>query len=491
MTFLIRASRGNAMLNIDIKVFSCVLLLLGFNTAWGVSPPNPTASDADGNTAGGTDALVNVTTSGAFNTAFGKQALAFNTSGSFNTSIGADALFFNSGGGDNTAIGYRALFTNVASFNTALGTIALSNNTTGIENTASGAEALNANTTGNFNTADGFSTLHNNLTGSNNTANGDSALFSNTTGVNNTANGSTSLLSNTTGNFNTADGFATLFENSTGNSNIAIGAYSLHANTTGSNNASIGKDSQLSNIAGSNNTALGFQTLKNKVSGNSNLALGVNAGINLTSGSNNVYLANGGTVTESATIRIGVPSHTRTFVGGIRGKTTGLANAVQVVIDGNGQLGTVNSSARFKKDIQDMNETSNKLMQLRPVTYHYKQPDESGENPLEYGLIAEEVAKVYPDLVAYGADGKIETVQYQKLTPMLLNELQNMNEKLHNEQLKNQQQALEIASLKTKAQEVAELKQQVLALTTQASNIAVISARLARIEAQQTVGLNR
>ena len=130
------------------------------------------------------------------------------------------------------------------------------------------------------------------------------------------------------------------------------------------------------------------------VTGNNNLALGINAGANLTVGSNNVYLANAGAASESSTIRVG-SNHTRTFIAGIRTRKTGLANAVPVLIDSNGQLGTANSSERYKKDIQDMADVSHKLLQLRPVTYRYKESDDNGENPLEYGLIAEEVAQVY------------------------------------------------------------------------------------------------
>ena len=179
-------------------------------------------------------------------------------------------------------------------------------------------------------------------------------------------------------------------------------------------------------------------TLLNKTTGSNNLALGQNAGKNLTAGNNNIYLSNVGAVTESATIRIGnATNHSRTFIAGVRGKSTGTRNAVAVVIDSNGQLGTINSSERFKKDIQDMNIASRRLLQLRPVTYHYKEPADDGTNPLEYGLIAEEVAKVYPDLVAYDADGNIETVQYHKLTPMLVNEVQHLNELLKTEKNKN------------------------------------------------------
>jgi Chaperone of endosialidase len=129
---------------------------------------------------------------------------------------------------------------------------------------------------------------------------------------------------------------------------------------------------------------------------------------------------------DNATTRIG-SGQSRAFIAGIRGATTGVANAVNVVIDSNGQLGTVNSSRRFKQDIQDMGDASANLMRLRPITYRYQQPYADGSKPADYGLIAEEVAEVYPDLVVKGADGQVETVQYQKLTPMLLNEVQRQH----------------------------------------------------------------
>lgn len=275
--------------------------------------------------------------------------------------------------------------------------------------------------------------------------------------------------------------------------NTAIGSLSLLRNIKGNGNTANGYTALFNNQYGSYNTALGFGALSFNWAGNYNLALGINAGKNLFSGKFNIYLSNNGVETEDSTIRIGSANQKRAFLAGIRGTTTGLANAVPVVIDSNGQLGTINSSVRFKKDIQDMNEASHKLLQLRPVTYHYKQADESGGNPLEYGLIAEEVAKVYPDLVAYGADGKIETVQYQKLTPMILNELQHTNALLEAEKLKGktQEDLLKTEQLKNQqqAQEIDNLKGQMTVLQTQAQRIEVLTSRLSRIEAQQSIGM--
>jgi hypothetical protein len=151
-------------------------------------------------------------------------------------------------------------------------------------------------------------------------------------------------------------------------------------------------------------------------------------------GSNNIDIGNQGSTSDSGTIRIGCTSNclvgnapqTSAYIAGIYGFSTGLAN-VPVVIDSNGNLGTVSSSRRYKEDIADMGNASDRLMQLRPVTFRYKKAYEDGSRPVQYGLIAEEVAEVYPDLVAHSADGQVESVRYQLLDPMLLNELQKQH----------------------------------------------------------------
>ncbi len=140
----------------------------------------------------------------------------------------------------------------------------------------------------------------------------------------------------------------------------------------------------------------------------------------------------------------------------MRGVTTGANNAIPVVIDSNGQLGTVSSSRRFKEDIQDMGEASSGLLRLRPVSFHYQKAFDDGSKPIQYGLIAEEVEEVYPDLVAHSADGQIESVKYQVLDSMLLNELQKQAEKIRqqaeqNRSLENRLAALEALLSKTAA----------------------------------------
>ena len=189
-------------------------------------------------------------------------------------------------------------------------------------------------------------------------------------------------------------------------------------------NTASGNRALYSNTTGSNNTASGHSALFSNTTGNNNIALGNSAGVNLTTGNNNIDIGNRGVAAEGNTIRIGDANQTRAFIAGIRGVTTGSADAIAVLIDSNGQLGTVSSSRRFKDDIADMDAASSALMKLRPVTFHYKTDQNPSGRTLQYGLIAEEVAEVYPGLVAHSADGQIETVMYQFLPPMLLNEVQ-------------------------------------------------------------------
>jgi hypothetical protein len=378
-----------------------------------------------GNTAIGVAALLNNTTGGD-NTASGVEALSNNTTGAGNTASGAGALYRNTTGSNNTASGVSALSNNTTgNNNTASGVSALQSNTTGSYNTASGAQALLNNTTGNDNTASGFSALEHNTTGMGSTALGLGALENNTTGGGNTASGVDAMVSNTTGNNNTATGDAALSLNTVGYANTAAGGNAMVSNTTGSGNTATGTGSLALNN-GSNNTANGVGALSSITAGNNNIAIGYLAASNVAGGnSNNIHIGSQGAASDSGTIRIGdSSSQTSFFVVGVRGITTGANNAIPVVIDSNGQLGTVSSSRRFKEDIHDMDTASSGLMRLRPVTFRYQKPFADGSKPIQYGLIAEEVAEVYPDLVARSADGQIETVKYQVLDSMLLNELQ-------------------------------------------------------------------
>lgn len=285
--------------------------------------------------------------------------------------------------------------------NTAEGTNALFSLTSGTSNTALGYKVLFSTTTGDNNTAVGTGALRDNIGGSHNTAVGVNALFRNKS-IANTATGFEALFSNTTGIWNTADGFEALLNNTTGLANTAAGFRALE-----------------NNVSGSNNTALGYEALLNNT-GNSNIAVGLLAGASLTSGDSNIDIGNGGVAGESDTIRIGAKgTHTSTFIAGISGST--VANGVGVIVGTGGKLGTIVSSARFKEKIRPMDKASEALLQLKPVSFNYKKELDPNGIP-QFGLVAEEVAKVDPDLVVRGEDGQLITVRYEAVNAMLLNE---------------------------------------------------------------------
>jgi Chaperone of endosialidase len=302
--------------------------------------------------------------------------------------------------------------------NTFLGEDALSSNTTGFGNTAIGFEALFSNTIGTHNTATGEATLHNNTTGGGNTANGYQALQDNTIGVN-----------------NTADGFKTLESNTTGNHNTAIGLNALSSNRFGS----------------------------------SNIAVGILAGASIR-GSNNIDIGNLGKRSDSNTIRIGTQeTQTATFIAGISGAT--VPTGVAVIVDANGHLGTTTSSARFKDEIKPMDKASETILALKPVTFHYKQELDPEGIP-QFGLVAEEVEKVNPALVARDDDGKPYTVRYEAVNAMLLNEFLKEHRKV-------EEQQATIAQLKAAD---AKQEEKISALTAlvkaQAAQIQKVSAQL-------------
>ena len=273
-----------------------------------------------------------------------------------------------------------------------------------LANTAMGTNALlhvNLDESGCHNTAAGYRSMYFNSTGSNNTASGYQALYSNTTGSYNTASGYEALSSNSTADYNTALGFGALYSNN-GADNTATGYDALYANTSGTDN-----------------TADGLHALANNTIGSNNIAEGWHAGYNLTTGSNNIDIGNVGVAAESGVIRIGtMGTQTKTYIAGIYGTSV---SGSAVVVSSTGQLGVVVSSERFKTDIAPMGSDTEKLQALRPVKFHLK-TDPHGA--VQYGLIAEEVAKVYPELVIRDETGRIDGVRYDELAPMLLNEMQ-------------------------------------------------------------------
>jgi hypothetical protein len=383
-----------------------------WNTALG-QETQTAITTGDWNTSAGFGALKSNTT-GDFNTAIGIDALRDNVDGTRNTALGAVTMKYNVSGSRNTALGFDALRDNTSGdANSAVGYRALFLNSTGVRNNAFGSNVLSLNTTGHRNSALGNDALQGNQTGAMNTAIGDRALQSNTIGHRNTAVGGYALRNNTSGSNNTASGYQSLFLN-TGFNNTAVGAYSLKQNSTGSHN-----------------TAVGEGALRNVSSGSYNTAVGYRAGLT-TAGSSNILLNNSGGA-ENNTLRIGAATGTgareleRAFIAGIRGVTTGVDNAIPVLIDSNGQLGTTSSSRRFKEDIGPMGEVSQALLDLRPVTFRFKEPYADGGKPLQFGLIAEEVAEVFPELVVYDEEGRPETVKYHLLSTLLLNELQKLS----------------------------------------------------------------
>jgi hypothetical protein len=318
--------------------------------------------------------------------------------------------------------------------NTAIGGGALQQNTTGSGNTATGDGALSQNTTADSNTATGVNALGLNTTGGANTANGFNALLRNTSGTDNTAIGVGALQSSTTASYNTANGFDALFNNTNGTANTAIGSFALVDNQSGSNNTAGGDGALFNNTTGGNNTASGVDALLSNTTGTNNIGFGFLAGSNLTTGSNNIDIGANvpGVAGEANTIRIGKSgTQKKTFIAGIRGVT--VASGVGVIVSSSGQLGTVTSSARFKEGIKPMDKASEALLALQPVTFRYKHELDPDGVP-QFGLVAEQVEKVNPDLVARDEDGKVNTVRYEAVNAMLLNEFLKEHQKVEEQQ---------------------------------------------------------
>ena len=287
-------------------------------------------------------------------------------------------------------------------FTTAEGTKALQNLTTGAANTAVGRFSLFSNAGGSFNTATGAGSL----------------LFN--TANNNTALGAAALLFNTTGSQNTAVGAAGLLNNDNGAWNSALGSEALTSNTTGDRNTAIGFQALVGNTTGSFNTASGVEALSFNTTGNFNIALGVAAGSNVTAANNVICIGSGGSDVSDTT-----------WISNIYGVTTQSATTLPVLISNSGQLGTASSSRRFKKEVKPMENASEAILALKPVTFHYKS-DQS--NTPQFGLIAEEVAEINSDLVVRDDKGKIYTVRYEAVNAMLLNEFLKEHRKVKEQQ---------------------------------------------------------
>jgi trimeric autotransporter adhesin len=395
--------------------------------------PAPDGGYPGGNTAEGQNALFSLTT-GGFNTAVGFFSLRSNATGQFNTATGAGTLLASTAD-ENTATGAAALLSNTTgSGNTANGALALLSNTTGGFNTASGDSALFSNTNGAENTAMGFSALSSNTGGLRNTADGAYALANNTTGNDNTAHGMFTLFSNT-GHENTATGSQALFSNTTGHDNVANGFQALSSNTESANTA-IGAFALFANTTGVQNTANGFQALYNNTDGFGNTAIGASAGISVTGGGNICIGVN----------VFGDPGVNDTTW--IRNVYDSVASGRAVYVDSDGKMGTLASSRRYKEEIKPIKQASEVLYRLEPVSFRYKKEIDRS-HALSFGLIAEEVANVDPHLVTTDRDGKPETVRYEAVYAMLLNEFLKEHRKVQAQDNQVQEQKTMIAQLKS------------------------------------------
>jgi trimeric autotransporter adhesin len=387
-----------------------------------------------------------------FTTAEGCNALNSLTSGAGNTGVGWHSLFWDSTGSYNTGIGGGALALNNADSNTAVGAAALLLNTngtgvnSGTQNVAVGTDALVFNAggsipeSGSYNDAVGAFALFNNINGSDNNAFGNSALFSNINASNNTAVGGGALFNNDS------------LGGGIGGENTAVGAEALQ-----------------NNIDGRYNTAVGYEALQNST-GDYNTALGAGAGAALGLGSNNILIGDAGFSSSFDVISIGaIPAsgtpYSRTYIGGIHDS---VEQDRPVYVDSQGHLGSPGSSRRYKEEIKPMDNASEALFALKPVTFRYKQQIDPSHR-LSFGLVAEDVAKVSADLISRDKDGKPQTVRYEAVNAMLLNEFLKEHKKVED---------LEKTFQTTAAQQEKEITALLATVKAQAEQIQKVSAQV-------------
>ncbi len=383
-------------------------------------------------------------TTGAYNTFVGGETGLANTTGTYNTYLG-----FSAGANDTSGQG-----------NTFLGDFAGQNNTTGSSDIYIGSPGLNnenaairigsnqqatyiagiygvttasgvpiyIDSTGHLGTGGntngypiGGKTIFNANPAIENISIGDGAGNASATGGSNQIIGDQSGASLTSGNADVFMGSSAGRATTTGNGDVYIGVTSGANSTTGAYNTFVGGETGSANTTGNYNTYLGFRAGVNDTNGIGNTFLGDFAGTNNNTGSSDIYIGNPGLDNENTTIRIG-SNQQAAYIAGIYGVTS--ASGVPVFVNSNGQLGTQTSSRRYKEEIREMGDATASLMKLRPVTFYYKHEYDNGPRTMQYGLIAEEVAKVFPELVAYNPDGSPYTVRYQFLSSMLLNEVQ-------------------------------------------------------------------
>ena len=420
--------------------------IVGLRFAYAPKPPTGSIAGA-GNSAFGTGALA-INTSGTLNTAVGVSALAANTTGLGNTATGNSALVANQSGSANTASGHGSLASNVSgNFNTATGYSALAHTTTGSNNVAAGYETLASNTSGSDNTAVGVHALASNVTGGANTAVGIRALESSVDAYSNTALGRQALQLNTSGGANMASGTFALLSNQIGSGNTASGVYSLYFNNSGDNNTAVGMAALQGNVAGDYNVGVGYGAL-GSATGTDNVAIGSYAGTNATTGTGNIYLGARGAAGESNTMYLGqVGYQARAFIAGVRGVTTGVANAVPVMIDSSGQFGTLSSSRRFKEDVRDMSTRAGGCSICGRSCSGTRRVTPTGRSRFSTVWLPRKSPTAFPELAVRGADGNVETVHYETLSVLLLNEMQR-------QERQNQEQERQIQELRAQVAEL-------------------------------------
>jgi hypothetical protein len=429
--------------SINLKSRCALLLILLLLGCLGLAPmAQAVGPDADGNIPGS-------------NNGEGIGVLVGRTTGVWNTGTGFEALNHLTGGNQNTGTGFRSLASDTnGGFNTATGVFSLFSNTIGFFNTATGAYSLASNISGSANTANGYAALYYNTTGAVNTATGYAALYRNTIGGHNTANGIQALYNNTNGDFNTA-----------------IGAHALYSNINGMNNTATGRLALYNNFTGLYNTAVGESALATNMTGHANTALGDSAGFNVANASNVIAIGasvGGENVSDTC------------YIGNIFGVTS--AGATAVYVNSLGKLGTVVSSRRFKDEIKPMDKASEAILVLKPVTFRYKQEIDPARSP-QFGLVAEDVEAVNPDLVVRDKEGKVNTVRYEAVNAMLLNEFLKEHRKVEEQQARitelnsrvAKQEALAAQQQKGFQSKLAEQDKQIEALT---SGLEKVSAHL-------------
>jgi hypothetical protein len=370
-----------------------------------------------------------------FTTAEGCNAVQNLTTGAGNTGVGWHSLFGTSTGNYNTGVGAGTLVINNGDSNTATGAAALLLNTSGTQNTAVGTDAMVHNDTGTDNTAVGAFALFNNIDGSGNTAVGVNALFSHT---------------------------------AVGPASCAFGGLALYSDQTGQGNSAFGGSALYSNISGGFNTAVGTGALAFS-NGGYNIALGVNSGSNVTTASSVICIGASGANVDNSFFVANVYSNVQPIVG---------TDPDSVTITSSGRLGRGNvSSRRYKHDIQPMEKASEVLYALKPVSFRYNKEYDAMQT-LAFGLIAEEVAEVYPDLVGRNPEGEPESVRYEQVNAMLLNEFLKEHKKV---------QELEATMAQQRKSFESRLAQQQTQIESLSAGLQKVSAQIEMSRAPQVV----